>query len=200
MDNDTQEETQELTETPKQSKQIKKMRDLTLKQRRWLEEYIKTGNATEAAMQAYQVTSRGSAGQIGWENLKKLEGSELMESMGLTKRNVVQMLAVGLTRANKKVEKRTIKRKYDDRDEIETEYEDVPDYATRHKYIETALKLNKMIGDNMQEIDIGEINIFWGNPQENDENIIDAQIVPENEAQNDSQTGVEVKSDSTTHE
>lgn len=44
-------------------------RKLTVKQRRFAQEYIKTGNATEAALRAGY--SKSTAGAIGHENLKK---------------------------------------------------------------------------------------------------------------------------------
>jgi hypothetical protein len=175
MDDNTQEE----TETPKQNKQIKKMRDLTLKQRKWLEEYIKTGNATEAAQRVYNVTSRESAANIGWENVRRIENSELMESMGLTKRNLINLVAQGLTKPVKR-------ERYKD-DVVET-----PDYAVRHKYLDTALKLSGMLDKDTGDIDIGEVNFFFGDNSaditqsiaHDDTNTIDAQIVPENETQN----------------
>lgn len=49
------------------------MSDLTPKQEGFVKDYLDTGNATEAAERNYDVKDRASAGQIGYENLRKLE-------------------------------------------------------------------------------------------------------------------------------
>lgn len=45
--------------------------DLTLKQRIFIKNYLKNGNATEAAVVAYKVKNRNVAGVIASENLRK---------------------------------------------------------------------------------------------------------------------------------
>lgn len=71
----------------------KKELSLTLKQRKWIKEYIKTGNATEAASRVYDCKDRNVANAIGAENLAKLSMPELMEEMGL---NDVALINVGM--------------------------------------------------------------------------------------------------------
>lgn len=44
---------------------------MTLKQKLFIDCYLKYGNATQAAMQVYNTRKRNVAGQIGYENLKK---------------------------------------------------------------------------------------------------------------------------------
>lgn len=44
---------------------------LTIKQKRFVNEYIKTGNATESAARAYNVKKRITAKAVGGENLTK---------------------------------------------------------------------------------------------------------------------------------
>ena len=63
-----------------------KTKDLTIKQRKFLDVYIQTGNASEAAMQSYDVKDRTSARAIGTENLAKLSNvvRHIMEERGLT--------------------------------------------------------------------------------------------------------------------
>lgn len=63
-----------------------KTNGLTLKQRKFRKELLKTLSPTEAAMRAYNCKDRDSASQIAYENLRKLEISmpELMNRMGLT--------------------------------------------------------------------------------------------------------------------
>lgn len=102
--------------------------DLTTKQRLFIREYLKTGNATEAAMKVYDCKDRESAASVGWETLRKLDIAELMEEKGLTDSRILDSLEEGL-RATR------IKTSLTEPDKIEN------DYATRHKYLETAIKL-----------------------------------------------------------
>jgi phage terminase small subunit len=45
--------------------------ELTLKQQKFAQEYLETGNATEAADRVYKPANRATAGAIGSENLTK---------------------------------------------------------------------------------------------------------------------------------
>jgi L-serine deaminase len=122
-----------------------KQRKLTLKQRKWIKEYIKTGNATEAAVRVYDVADRDSARAIGSENLAKLAFNDLMEEMGLTDVALVNVGAEGM------VAKRST-----------ITGEMVPDYAVRHKYWETFLKLKKRLGPevvNNTQINANEMTL-----------------------------------------
>jgi len=97
----------------------------TLKERAWLKEYIKTGNATQSALKTYNTSNLGSAKQIGHENLTKLDLAQIMEAKGLTDDNLMNHIVEGLEKPVKVTA-----------DGIET-----PDYAVRHKYLETTLRL-----------------------------------------------------------
>ncbi len=44
---------------------------MTLKQKLFIKKYFEFGNATEAAMQVYNVKKRSTAAQIAYENLRK---------------------------------------------------------------------------------------------------------------------------------
>lgn len=44
---------------------------LTRKEQGFVNDYLDTGNATEAAARNYDVNNRNTAGVIGWENLRK---------------------------------------------------------------------------------------------------------------------------------
>lgn len=57
---------------PAQSNPAVKQRDLTLKQRKWLKTYLRTGNATLAARKHYDCSTDDVAEDIGRENLRKL--------------------------------------------------------------------------------------------------------------------------------
>lgn len=45
--------------------------NLSPKQQSFINAYLQTGNATEAAMQVYNTSKRSVAAQIGYENLRK---------------------------------------------------------------------------------------------------------------------------------
>lgn len=118
----------------------KKPRKLSLKQRRWLDLYLETGNASEAAMVAYECKTRESAGQIGWENLKKLERpiQELMDLQGITDAYLNIKLKEGMD-ATKNISAVV----GTDANDRTMDFVEVPDYAVRHKYVETAYKVKK---------------------------------------------------------
>jgi hypothetical protein len=110
---------------------------LTAKQRKWIKVYSETHNATEAAMQVYNCKDRNSAKQIGYENLTKLDFNELMEAMGLTDESLLESITEG-----QKATKPIVTPK--------GEIKAVPDYATRHKYIDTALKLKGKLSNKLE--------------------------------------------------
>lgn len=102
---------------------------LTIKQRKWLKAYIKTGSATEAAMQAYDCKSREVAAHVGYENVRKLDFGQLMEEAGLTDVVLNNIMAEGLTKPYK----------------VDINGDKHPDYGVRHKYLDTALKTKKKV-------------------------------------------------------
>ena len=113
---------------------------LTIKQRKWIKEYIKTGNATEAAMRVYDCKDKGSAAQIGWENMRKLDMAELMEEMGLTDVALMNIGTEGMTKAVKQSMTGEVH----------------PDYAVRHKYWDTMLKLKQKLVERKDITSNGE--------------------------------------------
>lgn len=117
-------------------------KNLTMKQRKWIQVYIDTGNATEAAMQVYDVKDRDSANAIGSENLAKLSYTDFMEAAGITDKLLQEKLMEGLSSDK-------VKTSLTEPDQV------VPDYPTRHKYLETALKLKKRLGaDSVTNIQV----------------------------------------------
>lgn len=52
---------------------------LTIKQRNFVKKYIEFGNATEGAIQSYDVKNRKVAAQIGYENLRKHDVLQAIE-------------------------------------------------------------------------------------------------------------------------
>lgn len=117
-----------------------KENDLTLKQRLWIKAYIETGNATEAAMRVYDCKNRNVANALGNENLAKLSMPDLMEDMGLTDVALINIGAEGLS-AQK----------------TDITGDKHPDYAVRHKYWDTLLKLKGKLSD--KNITAVQVNI-----------------------------------------
>ena len=121
----------------------------TLKQRKWVRIYIDTGNATEAAMQVYDCKSRDSARVIGSENLAKLNYSVFLEEAGVTDKLLQEKIMEGLNATRTVSAVKTSRNATAD----STDFVDVPDFLTRHKYLETALKLKKRLLDKMNNED-----------------------------------------------
>lgn len=117
--------------------------NLTLKQRMWLKVYLKCGNATEAAMRSYKCKDRESGAQIGWENLRKLDFSEVMEESGITDKKLVDVLSEGLSAIK-------IKTSLTEPDR------EIADYQTRYKYLDIALKLKRRMVEKV-EVAIEEV-------------------------------------------
>jgi phage terminase small subunit len=117
-------------------------RKLTLKQRKWLKVYLETGNATEAAKQAYDVSTDDSAWALGSENLSKLKVTieEMMERKGLSTPKLLNVLDEGL-------EAWKIHTSHTEPDKT------IPDFQTRAKYLDTAFKLKRLlVPENMTQI------------------------------------------------
>lgn len=119
----------------------------TIKEKKFVKEYIKTGNATEAAMRTYDVKDRKNANALGTETLAKLSISDLMDNKGLTDDKLLDKLDEGLL-SNRVISANIVVTKSDDptvKDQkAHTKTQDfieVPDMPTRHRYLETALKL-----------------------------------------------------------
>lgn len=99
---------------------------LTLKQKKFLDLYLKTGNGTRSAMEAYGLTNPASAAEIASQNLRKLKNpiSTFLEANGLDLKYLTAVLAQGLQA--QKLE--------------DLSGEKVPDHSVRHMYLKTASK------------------------------------------------------------
>ncbi len=122
---------------------------LTVKQRKWMKEYIETGNATEAAIRVYSCKNRNVANAIGSQNLAKLSIHELMEESGLTDVALLRLLTMGLTKPSTKILKKQLTYKEGQKEVQEIEYEDVPDYNTRVKYLDIAMRLKGLLSSTV---------------------------------------------------
>ena len=119
--------------------------NLTIKQRKWIKEYIATGNATEAAIRVYDTEDRNVAHVIGSENLQKLTIDNLMEEMGLTDVALINVGAEGMTKPVKQ----------------SITGEVYPDYGVRHRYWETMLKLKKKLENKQEGVSGNIFNISY---------------------------------------
>ena len=127
---------------------------LTVKQRKWIKEYIKTGNGTEAAWRAYDCKNREVAGAIATENLQKLSIAELMEEMGLTDVALMNMGIEGAQEANKI-------------HGTGNNFVEIPDYNARYKYWSTLFKLKGRLSDsNNVAVQVNVKPILGGNTKD----------------------------------
>jgi hypothetical protein len=106
---------------------------LTIKERNFVAQYVKTKNATEAAFRVYDVSSRDSARKIGSEKLAKLDISGIMDEMGLSDDKLLKVLSDGLKATKPKIIHTPGIAKIDI---VLTD-----DYVSRHRYLEIALRL-----------------------------------------------------------
>lgn len=120
------------------------LKDLTLKQRRWLQCFCEFdsetfGNATKSAIVAYELggdEQYHSARQVGWENMTKLDIQigDLMNEMGLSNTKLVSKLSEGLEASKRYGNDATMH----------------PDNNARLKALELALKLKGILSDKIE--------------------------------------------------
>lgn len=123
----------------------------TLKERKFIEAYIENyGNATKAYMATHPDYNGENANVLGCRLLTKvnLSNDELMDMMGMTDAYLQEKLDEGLN-ATKTISVIPIKPKeaqpnstaLKEANSKNIEFVDVNDFAVRHKYLDTALKL-----------------------------------------------------------
>jgi phage terminase small subunit len=143
------------------------------KQYRWLQWYIKTGNATLAAQKAYRVSYK-TGNVIGNENLAKLDYPQYLEAIGVTDRRLANKLSDGLD-ANK-----TVGAMGKDATASTSDFIDVPDWNARHKYLTTALTLKKRLEQQTTTVNIDKMMVLDatdGTTAPNDTTVIDGTTV-----------------------
>ena len=149
------------------------MKKLSIKQRKFWKAYLETGNLAEGARAAgSKAKDSHSLSQCGYQILKSIEVSidELLELKGLSDNKLLQVLEDGLN-ATKVISCNVIAKDGEgmkDADSATKDFVDVDDYPTRHKYLETALKLKGHMKDKVElgGKDGGPINLvvnFVGN-------------------------------------
>jgi hypothetical protein len=132
-------------------------KDMTLKQRKWMKLYLTHGNAKKAALEVYDCTEE-SAGQIGYENLRKLDYSDFLEEAGITDRLLQEKIMEGLDATKTVSAIKTSREAGAD----STDFIDVPDFMARHKYLETTLKLKKRMEEKDNGHTGGNITVVIG--------------------------------------
>lgn len=118
------------------------MDKLTKKQKGFVKDYIETGNATEAAERNYDVKNRNVANNIGAENLAKpsVRGVIISLAERISDDKLEEVLNEGLG-----AYKTTRIGGEEGADNVE------PDFAVRHKYLDTALKLKGLYESDEQK-------------------------------------------------
>ena len=111
-------------------------KELTIKQAKFLKEYFKTGNGTQAAMSAYDTNNPVTAATIASQNLRKLQDpvKVLMEAKGLSLGKLIDV-----------VDGATIATKQEDLSGAR-----VADHTVRLKAVNIASKWLGLEGDNVQ--------------------------------------------------
>lgn len=73
---------------------VKKKRPLTIKQRKFIDEVVKSWNATDAASKVYKTKNRRVANAIGNENLAKPSIKDKIEERVNVAKNIIYWIAV----------------------------------------------------------------------------------------------------------
>ncbi len=118
------------------------MDKLTKKQQGFVKDYIETDNATEAAERNYNVKNRNVANAIGAENLAKPSIANVINTLAdrIPDDKLHEVMMEGLEAG------KTIFKNNNSTGQVEeVGYE--PDYAVRHKYLDTALKMKGAYSD-----------------------------------------------------
>lgn len=116
------------------TKPDRKQRREEIKKRQFIKAYLELKDATKAYMQVYKVKER-SASTLGYNLLKSIDFSQLLELGGITDAILKEKLQEGLQAT----------RPYGKDNIIH------PDYATRHSYVTTTLKLKKRLQEDKQQ-------------------------------------------------
>lgn len=124
-------------------------RNITMKQRNFIKEYVETGNATKSALKIYDTKNYNVAKSIGQENLTKPylieEINSLMEGRGITDEKLLEKLEAGLAAVKISEYKGKL---------VET---NIPDLQLQHKFLDTAFRLKDMYPS--QRVESRNINV-----------------------------------------
>lgn len=129
----------------------------SIKEKRWLKRTVELGNGTQAAMEVYNVNGKESARAIASQNFRKLSMDNALKAKGLTEYQSAKKLKQGL-------ESMKIHGTTDD-------FIKIKDMPTRHRYLETLLRLQGHGPNTSTNINIGIDNRkqYWVKLPERDE-------------------------------
>jgi len=105
----------------------------TIKEKKLVAEYLRTGNQRLAALRTYDIKSESSAGALAAETLAKLNIVDVLEKYGVTDAKLAQVHAEGL-----EADKHVV---------VGGRLRTVKDSAVRHKYLETAYKVKGHVSE-----------------------------------------------------
>lgn len=116
---------------------------LTKKQKGFVKDYVLTENGTQSALKNYDTTDEHTAAVIASENLTK---PEIIEAVTETKKRLAdripdelieKVMLEGLE-ANKVISANIT---YGDADEKTNDFIEIPDHQTRHRFLDSAIKV-----------------------------------------------------------
>lgn len=121
--------------------------NLTKKEKGFIKDYVETGNGTKSALNNYDTNDENVAAVIASENLRKPKIQEAIKSIAesIPDEDLIRVHKEGLE-ASRKTFKNNNKT-----GEIE-EVADEPDYAVRHKYLDSAYKLKGVYAPEKKEL------------------------------------------------
>lgn len=129
---------------------------IELDRRAFIKAYCKIKNAGKAYKSLHPKVTDHSAEELGSRMLREVEFSDLLEEAGVTDALLNQKTLEGLD-ATKQIGARKIiqgaKTGHEIKVDAMTDTDDfieVADYAIRHKYLETSLKLKKRLTDKVE--------------------------------------------------
>ncbi len=114
-------------------------RNLTKKEKGFVKDYAKTGNGTQAALKNYDVVKPHTAASIASENLTKPDIQRAIAER--LPNDLLEETHLNGLKANKVISANII---YGEADEKTNDFIEVPDHATRHKFLDTAYKLKNL--------------------------------------------------------
>ena len=133
-------------------------RKLTIKERKFIKHYLKSGNVSQSALKAGYAQRGNIYNALSKTDLRELF-LEFLEKHDLTDKKIAKVIKEGLE-ANKTLG--YLNNKVNGVNKISDEFIDVPDHSTRHKFLTTLLELHRKLEKEPQIIDHKELNLHFG--------------------------------------
>ncbi len=141
-----------------------KKKRLTKKQRGFVKDYVATENGTQAALKNYDIESdkpEKVAASIATENLSK---PEIIEAIEETKKGLAEYLPIE-TLARVHIQGLEATRSIAVGVGADATIDEVPDYAVRHKYLDSAYKIHGVYVTEPEKIGHGNTYNFFYKPE-----------------------------------